>query len=174
MSCYHSPPFHAITSISNYHTLFPSLILSYHLHAGLSNAHSPTPNSAFISPLQIIYKYTGMLYARWNSSPATHSACTSHCTAHTTHSPVILLPIWMLQWLTSSLIVLPTFPHSQMTPPQVRMPPLSWKQVQATWESPNTTDCHPNLGKIFLLCWSIIIKYTACVCGLYLTETVIQ
>lgn len=127
---------HSITSISYYHTLFPSLILSYHLHAGLPNTHSPTPYSALISPAQIIYP--GMLYTQWNSSPATPSVCISHSTAHTTHSssgcPFECCSDWPLH------LVLPTFPHSQMTPPQIWMQPQLRKQVQAMWESRNTTN----------------------------------
>ena len=60
-------------------------------------------------PAQIIYP--GMLYAQWNSSPLTPSACTSHCTAHTTHSchPAAHLNAVVADPSTYNLTSLPTF-----------------------------------------------------------------
>jgi hypothetical protein len=83
--CQYSPPLHTFSylhftlphSISLTNIILPSTCWSI-------KCPLPAPNSTFISLAQLIYP--GMLHALQNSCPATPSARTAHCMAHTTQS----------------------------------------------------------------------------------------
>ena len=144
---------HIVTSISHYHTLFPSLILSYHLHAGLSNAHSPSPN--YLSRQAVCM----MKLLSCNTLCMNVSLHSTHYTVLSSCCPFECCSGWPLHLQTYQPSHICRWPHLRYEYCHYCESKYKPSENRLTQQ----TDCHPNLGKIFLLCWSVIIKYSACV-----------
>jgi hypothetical protein len=169
MSCYHSPTFHTlshlhftlphIVSLSN--TILPSTHWStkYSLSHTKFCIHFPSPNHP-TRHVVCIMKLLSCNTICMHSTHYTHlsSCCPFECCSSWPHH-----------------LVLPTFPHSQMTPHQKWLPPLLRKKVQAMWWSHSTTNrLSSESGQNLLLALANHYQIQCMCVALYLTETVIQ
>lgn len=161
--CYHSPPFHTSSYL---HFTLPHII-------PLTNIILPSTRWSTKCPLSHTKFYVHFPSPNHLSKQAVCTmkllSCNTlcmHLSLHSTHYTVLssCCPFeccsgWPLHLQSYQPSRIRRWPHLRYVCRHYCESKYEPRENHVTQQ----TDCHPNLGKIFLLCWSIIIKYSACV-----------